>query len=255
MWVKAWMFKWHNPNLKTGAWPRRGSDHVSESNMGTGMEVTMSVPPSCSQASILGTDAAGPQLLVVPRALCQSPHPEPAAPLLFPGQKFGPLNPHSKFTPTPVHLHPFSQYIWKLTVIYSKASPIPYTQDPHYSCPVSHSPLSPTPSCLASHPQHPFTFTPSLFTASFVLCQTPHSLPEEHDSRWAPSSPTYADISAHFAAAAAPRPSSDLCQLSQPPKLTFSWDLAHGRLCRQAFRKPECCLHLPEVCRSQLWSN
>lgn len=94
---------------------------------------------------------------------------------------------------------------------------------------VSHSPLSPTPSCLASHPQHPFTFTPSLFTTSFVLCQTPHSLPEEHNSRWAPNSPTYADISAHFAAAAAPRPSSDLCQLSQPPKLTFSLDLAHGR--------------------------
>lgn len=143
MWVKAWTFKWHNPNLKTGAWPRRGSDHVSESNMGTGMERTMSVPPSCSQASILGTDAAGVQLLVVPRALCWSPLPEPAAPLLFPGQKFGPLNPHSKFTPTPVHLHPFSQYIWKLTVIYSKASPIPHTQDPHYSCPMSPTPLFP----------------------------------------------------------------------------------------------------------------
>lgn len=119
-------------------------------------------------------------------------------------------------------------------------------------CCVSHSPLSPTPSCLASHPQHPFTFTSSLFTATFVLHQTPHSLPEEHNSRWAPRSPTYADISAHFAAAAAPHPSSDLCRLSQPPKLTFSRDLAHGRLCRQAFRKPKCCLHLPEVCLGQL---
>lgn len=168
MWVKAWMFKWHNPNLKTGASPRRCSDHVSEGNMGTGMEGTMSVPPSCSQASILGTDTAELQLLVVPRALCWSPLPEPAAPLLFPGPKFGPLNPRSKFTPTPVHLHPFSQYIWKLTVIYSKAAPIPHTQDPCL-------PLPSLPNTFLSRfsPTTPFHFY--TFALYSHLCPLPDS--------------------------------------------------------------------------------
>lgn len=250
MWVKAWMFKWHNPNLKTGAWPCQwkqygdwdGGDHECAPlllpSQHPGYRRCRATAPCSAQSSLPEPTPRACSSSALPRAEVRSPEP------LF--------QIHSNPSPPPsffsVNLKAHSHLLQSLS---HPIHPRPSLLVPR----VSHSPLSPTPSCLASHPQHPFTFTPSLFTTSFVLCRTPHSLPEEHNSRWAPNSPTYADISAHFAAAAAPRPSSDLCQLSQPPKLTFSWDLAHGRLCRQAFRKPECCLHLPEVCRGQLWSN